>query len=294
MPTTGSISAMGYIALRTRDLNSSTKLAADVLGLRSIQNSAKKAYLAAADTHHELVYYASDTDGVDHIGLVAATRADLEAIREKVRRGGWAVLSEQPIEDHIDDGFAFVGPEGFTWHVYTGMALLDTRTGGIGPDRYGHINLKVHDSIAMKNFLIEVFDFRVSDQIGDDFAFFLRCNPEHHGIAVVKAPDEDPSMHHHAWQAQSIVDLGRLADRLGKSGSRLFWGPVRHGAGHNIAAYFVEPGAGLIELYTDMEMIYDKERDAIVWEFSDPGWLSQWDGLSPETMLSYGIPPVSR
>jgi catechol-2,3-dioxygenase len=294
MTTTGSISAMGYIALRTTDLAASTKLAADVFGLRSIDNTGAKSYLAASNTHHELVYMSSDTNGVDPIGLVAASADDLGAIREKVRRGGFMIVAEQPIENHIDHGFAFVGPAGFTWHIYTGMTVVDDRDGGIGPDRYGHINLKVKDSIAMTRFLIEVFDFRVSDRIGDDFAFFLRCNPEHHGIAVVKAPDEEPSMHHHAWQAQSIVDLGHLADRLNKTGSRLFWGPVRHGAGHNIAAYFVEPGAGLVELYTDMEMIYDKERDAIVWDFDDPGWLSQWDGLSPETMLSHGIPPIPR
>ncbi|MGY3555546.1 VOC family protein [Williamsia sp. R60] len=294
MTPTGSITAMGYIALRTTDLAASTKLAADVFGLKTVDNSSTKSYLAASNTHHELVYMSSDANGVDHIGLVAASVDDLMAIREKVRRGGWKIVAEQPIEEHIDQGFAFVGPMGFTWHIYTGMAILDQRDGGIGPDRYGHINLKVKDSIAMTKFLVEVFDFRVSDRIGEDFAFFLRCNPEHHGIAVVKAPDEEPSMHHHAWQAQSIVDLGHLADRLNKAGSRLFWGPVRHGAGHNIAAYFVEPGAGLVELYTDMEMIYDKERDAIIWDFDDPGWLSQWDGLSPETMLSYGIPPVQR
>jgi catechol-2,3-dioxygenase len=174
------------------------------------------------------------------------------------------------------------------------MNLSDRRDGGFGPDRYGHINLKVHDSKAMARFLVDVFGFMISDRIGDDFAFFLRCNPEHHGIAVVKSVENSPTMHHHAWQAGTLADLGRLADRLTASGNRLFWGPVRHGAGHNIAAYFVEPRIGLIELYTDMEMIYDPERDAVVWDLDDPGWLSQWDGLSPDTMLGYGVAPTPR
>ncbi len=294
MTAQGTISAMGYVALRTRDLRASTALATDILGLRSIENTGTKAYLAAADAHHEIVYVKSDTDGVDHIGLMAANVDEVRAIREKVLRGGWSIIAELPIEEHIEHGFAFVGPEGFTWHVYTGMTIADVRGGGFGPDRYGHINLKVHDSIAMVKFLIEVFGFMVSDRIGEDFAFFLRCNPEHHGIAVVKSTDNSPTMHHHAWQAGSVVDLGRVADRLARAGSRLFWGPVRHGAGHNIAAYFIEPRVGLIEVYTDMEMIYDPERDAVVWDLEDPGWLSQWDGLSPEGMLGYGVPPVRR
>lgn len=294
MTTMGSVCAMGYVALGSRDLAASTRVATDVLGLRSVENTATRAFLSAADTHHELVYVKSEAEGVDHIGLVAPDHDNLAAIREKVRRGGWRVIAEQPIEDHIEEGFAFVGPEGFTWHVYRGMSVWDARSGGIGPDRYGHVNIKVRDSVAMVAFLVDVFGFMVSDRIGDDFAFFLRCNPEHHGIAVVKAVDQEPSLHHHAWQAQSIAELGKLADRVKKSGSRLLWGPVRHGAGHNIAAYYIEPGAALVELYTDMEMIYDPCREALVWAFEDPGWLSQWETLSPDNMLTFGIPAIER
>ncbi len=144
----------------------------------------------------------------------------------------------------------------------------------------------------MSRFLAEVFDFKVSDRIGTDTAFFLRCNPEHHGIAVMKA--ESATLHHHAWLAQSIADLGRLGDRLARADRRLLWGPVRHGAGHNIAAYFVEPNGGVIELYTDMEQIYSPDRPPTLWDEEDRYWVNQWDGLLSPTLRSYGTAPFER
>lgn len=294
MPANGSISEMGYVALQTRMLKESVRNATDIYGLSAVDSTDKKTYLSAANTHHEIVYTKSDQDAVDHIGLVAPNRDELDAIREKVRRGGWKILAEQPIEDHIEAGFAFVGPDGFTWHVYLGMEKWDDRPGGFGPDRYGHVNLQTADTVGMRNFLVEIFDFRVSDQIGEDVAFFLRCNIDHHGIAIFKKAKGPGVLHHHAWQTQSIVDLGRLGDRLRKDGRKLLWGPVRHGAGHNIAAYAVEPCGAVIELYTDLEYIYDHDRAAYYWEEADPFWVNQWDGQVPRDIFNFGIPPVDR
>ncbi|MGY4711944.1 VOC family protein [Mycolicibacterium sp. CBM1] len=279
MASTGDIVAMGYIAIRTPDLAESVRSSTDIFGLEAVDVSNTKAYLSASRTHHELVFINDDASSLDHIGLVAADQNALAAIREKVAAGGWKIVSETPLEDHIDTGFSFVGPEGYTWHVYLGMSIYDNRAGGFGPDRYGHATFWVQDSIAMRDFVINTFGFVVSDQIGEDTAFFLRCNSEHHGIGIMKSPVPGLSgLHHHAWQTQSITDLGRLGDRLASAGDRLLWGPVRHGAGHNIAAYYREPSGGTVELYTDMEHIWDRNRGIVYWAEGDLRWINQWDG----------------
>lgn len=289
----GSIREMGYVALATRDLKASIKHAEDILGLTVTETKGNKAYLTARDTHHEVIYIESDVDGVDHFGLVAQNADELGAIHEKVVAAGYQVLANTPIEDYHDTGFAFVGPQGYTWHVYVGHQAVDLNRGSFGPDRYGHINIKTPDSIEMRDFLINIFNFRVSDQIGDDAAFFLRCNTDHHGIAIMKAPHV--KLHHYAFQTQSIADLGRLGDRLARAGSRLSWGPVRHGAGHNIAAYYLEPNGTVVELYTDLECIFDFERAAHVWREDDLYWLNQWDGtVPPEATFMAGAVPVKR
>jgi catechol-2,3-dioxygenase len=292
MTALGEVSAVGYVALRTRDLSASITHATDILGLRLTENDPSKAYFSARDTHHELVYTLSDTDGVDHFGLEVENRDELAAIREKVSRGGWKVISEQPIESAIDAGFAFVGPGEYTWHIYLSVSSHKLNSGGFGPDRFGHVTIKTPDSIAMRDFIISVLGFRLSEQIGQDSAFFLRCNNDHHGIAIMKAPDV--AMHHYAWQTQSILDIARLGDRLARSGSRLAWGPVRHGAGSNIAGYYLDPSGGVVELYADLEQIFDREREAVVWSEEDLYWINQWDGHVPWPLLEAGLRPTER
>jgi catechol 2,3-dioxygenase len=286
----GAITEMGYLAMRTREYDESLELATQVLGLRVTHDDGDRAYLSAADRHHELVYVKGDTDGIDHIGLVAENPESLEIIRLRLEAAGFPILTRSPLERAIGEGFAVQGPEGYVFHIYTGMSAFRHGPAAFGPDRYGHINIHPQDATAMKDFLVEFLGFKVSDVIGQDFAYFLRCNPDHHGIALIKGRG---SLHHHAWQTQSVADLGRLGDRLFALGRRLIWGPVRHGAGHNIAAYYVEPNGTVVELYTDLEQIYDLERPPIEWDADDRTWFNRWGVYNGEDFRSHGAFPVS-
>lgn len=287
------ISAMGYIAIRTTRLEEAVYDATTLLGLRVTRREPGAVYLAAADVHHEMVYLDSDVDAIDHLGYVAADEAALAEVRRRVDALGLPIVAETPLTPEIEQGFAFVGPEDFVIAVYLGMTA-NTRTEPThGPDRFGHINIHPRDVEAMKAFYVDVLDFRISDVIGDDFAYFLRCNPDHHGVALIAGRG---TLHHHAWQTQSVADLGRLGDRLDVVGRRLIWGPVRHGAGHNIAAYFVEAPGDVIELYTDLEQIYDDSRPPIVWKGDDRRWFNKWGVYNGEDFRSHGIPaaPLDR
>lgn len=287
------ISALGYVSLQTTDLGASVANATEVLGLREVDTRGKVAHLAAQDVPRELVYTQSDRNALDHVGLVATDEDAVAEVRARVDRAGYRIVSEQPLEETVASGFAFEGPEGFTWQIYAEPAQYSIKkTGGFGPDRFGHVNVQVLDTLATRDFLVDVLGFRVSDQIGTDAAFFLRCNNDHHGVAVFKSTR--PALHHHAWQTQGITDLGRLGDRLARRGARLAWGPVRHGAGDNIAVYYVEPTGAVIELYTDLELIQDRERPARVWAEDDLYWINQWDGQVPPDILDHGIPPIER
>ncbi|GLI26948.1 hypothetical protein ARHIZOSPH14_11900 [Agromyces rhizosphaerae] len=289
---TGAVSEIGYVSMRTRDLSASLSNAVEVFGLVETESDGAKAFVTAQDKHHELVYTKADEDALDHIGLVVPNGAELEAIRAKVDEARFAVVSEQPIEDHIEQGFAFVGPEGYTWQIYTEKLDYSMRKrGSLTADRLGHVNIKSGNAPAMRDFLSEIFDFRVSDAIGID-NFFMRCNNDHHGIAIFSS--SDLGLHHHAWQAGNIMDLARLGDRLARRGARLAWGPVRHGAGDNIAVYYVEPSGAVIEYYCDMETIRDPDRPARTFDPEDLYWINQWDGQVPAGILDYGVIPIDR
>ena len=292
MTTIGAVSEIGYVSMLTRDLTASVRNAVDVFGLHETDSDGRKAFLTAQDKHHELVYTQGDIDALDHVGLVVENDLELDAIRAKVDRGGYRIVSEQPIEDHIEQGFGFVGPEGYTWQIYTEKLDYSMRKRGtLAADRLGHVNIKSRDAVGMRDFFRDVFDFRVTDAIGID-NFFMRCNDDHHGVAIFSSADL--GLHHHAWQAGNIMDLARLGDRLARRGSRLAWGPVRHGAGDNIAVYYVEPNGAVIEYYCDMETIRDRDRPARHWDPEDLYWINQWDGQVPAGILDYGVTPVAR
>ena len=286
----GLISAMGHVSIQTTQLKESVFDATQLLGLRETERTSDAVYLAAADVHHELVYVESDVNGIDGFGLVAASGDALREIRRRVDAENFQILSEKPRGAGIEDGFSFIGPEGFVFEIYVGMQENQAAVQSFGPDRYGHFNFHPRDVGGMMRFLHRVLDFRLSDVIGDDFAYFMRCNPDHHGIALVRG---EGTLHHHAWQTQSIADLGKLGDRLNKVGRELIWGPVRHGAGHNIAAYFVETSGAVVELYTDLEQIYDDSRPPVVWG-EDENWYNMWSSYRPLDFRAFGLAPVDR
>lgn len=284
------ISQIGYIAMQTKDIEGTLAHARDILGLTETGRTGNAVFLSsAARKHHELVYLDSPEDALSHIGLVARDVAALHTVRRRIADGGYPIISEVPLHPGVSDGFAFVGPDNFVFEIYLDMDDSQFVPLSHAPDRFGHVNLHPTNLQKMKDFLVNTLDFMISDVIGDDFVYFLRCNPEHHGIALVKGRGW---LHHHAWQVQSIADLGKLGDRLHESGARLLMGPVRHGAGHNIAAYYVEPTGAVVELYSDLEHIYDDNRPPIVWPADDRQWATKWSIYDFTEFRSHGLFPA--
>jgi catechol-2,3-dioxygenase len=287
----GAISQMGYVAMHAKDIERSVQHAQDILGLTVTERNDRAVFLSsAARKHHELVYLDAPEDSVGHFGLVAAGAAGLATVRRRVRELGLQVISESPLHPGVADGFSFMGPEGYVFEVYVDMDAAELATPSHRPERYGHINIHPQDPTAFKNFLVEVFDFKVVDVIGTDFVYFLRCSTDHHGIALVKGPGW---LHHHAWQAQSIADLGKLGDRLWEAGSRLLMGPVRHGeSSRNIAAYYIEPGGSVVELYTDMRQIFDDEAATNYINGDGIDWATQWAPYDFTEFRAHGAFPA--
>lgn len=285
------VSEMGYVAFQSQDIECSIQHATEILGLSEVHRSGSSAILSSTGSGKELVYTDSTQNAVDRLGLVAPNNAAIAEIYKRVKAAGYQILGTEPFNDHADSGFVFVGPEGYIFDIYLRRQPDGVRVGGLGPDRFGHINLHPKNLQAMLAFFVDLLDFKVSDIIGDDFAYFLRCNPEHHGIALIKG---NGWLHHHAWQVQSVADLTRLADRLDNAGENLLMGPVRHGAGHNIAAYYVEPSGAVVELYADMEMIYDDERPPTIWSRDDRRWATRWSVYDFTEFRSHGIFPAKE
>jgi catechol 2,3-dioxygenase len=289
------ISAVGHVAIRTPEIDACVTQATQVMGLTESARAGDGVFLTAGLTHHALHYIEGDAAGADHIGLEASDTEALDIIRQRLIAADVPILSA-PDDAMFEDGFQFVAPGGFTFEVYTGMERdptavqaiqYATQTNpGVRPNRFGHVTLRVAETTPLAEFLQEILDFRISDAIAG--GYFLRCNVEHHGLGVMPGPGE---LHHHAWEVQSIADLGRIGDRVHEHGQYLLWGPVRHGVGNNIAAYFADPCGAVVEYYCDMQKIYNEGTfEPLVWT---DGWRTLWMQTTPPEFPTYGIPPAA-
>lgn len=287
------VSSIGHAALRVRDLDAALWTATELMGLREVERADGWVYLTHGSPHHSLQLREDDVDALDHLGLEAAGAAGLAEIRSRLRDGPESIISEGPIDRGVEDGICFEGPEGYVFEVYVGMGESQPPfiPRGVRPNRFGHFNVYLNEPQPMIEMLQRVLDFRISDYVGP--GAFLRCNVDHHGIGVGKA--DSARVHHCAWEVESIADLARLGDILDDHGRHLLWGPVRHGVGKNIAAYFVEESNLVVEYYCNMQHIYDDAGFVPGhWERDDPRFYSLWSRTDLEGFRDHGLGPVKR
>jgi catechol-2,3-dioxygenase len=289
------VSDIGHLAVRVRDVEAAVREATELIGLRVAQRDGDSVLLTHGIEHHSLRYIEAGVDAVDHVGFRAAGPEALSEIRDRVSRARLTVVSEDPLSPGVLDGFAFVAHDGFTYEVYSAMEQrpAPAAVGGVGPVRLGHVTFNVPDPAASRDVLLDLLDFRVTDVL-DGIGSFLRCNVDHHAVGMLNGTGV---LHHHAWEVQSIADLGRLGDLLEERGRSLVWGPVRHGAGRNIAAYYTDAAGAVVELYCDMERIYDEEGFVPrTWPTDDHRWYSLWAPLRPPAseFRQYGLGPAAH
>ena len=140
--------------------------------------------------------------------------------------------------------------------------------------KIGHVALYVADVKHSTEFYRDVLGFQVSDTYEDDMmpggAVFLRCNPDHHGIALFKATAQNPAgagLHHLAFEVPTLDDVIRARAHL-----RTHNVPVdfdgRRRAGVQIAVEFRDPDNHRLEIYWGIDQIAagEQARPASEWK----------------------------
>ena len=141
----------------------------------------------------------------------------------------------------------------------TGDDLRRALEGELAQRRYGaavRLETSADCPQAMVDFYARVLGFRLSDWIGDYFAF-MRCGVDHHTVNFVI--DEEQKLHHIAFEVKDVVTMHRACDFLAKNKIQLVWGPIRHIVGHNVAAYHRNPDEIRVELFAEMDLMKDEE-----------------------------------
>jgi catechol 2,3-dioxygenase-like lactoylglutathione lyase family enzyme len=126
--------------------------------------------------------------------------------------------------------------------------------------KLGHVVLNVTDLEAAVRFYTEVLGLRVSDRYPDSMVpggmVFLRCNPDHHGVALVGAAKrlDATSLNHFAFEVGSLEDVFRARGWLRERGVPIVF-EGRRRAGCQIAVEFRDPDGNNLEIYWGVDQI---------------------------------------
>jgi len=126
--------------------------------------------------------------------------------------------------------------------------------------KLGHVVLNVTDLERSVRFYTELLGLAISDRYPDSMVpggmVFMRCNADHHGVALVGgARQSDPSsLNHFAFEVASLDEVFRARAWLRKHGVPIVF-EGRRRAGCQIAVEFQDPDGNNLEIYWGIDQV---------------------------------------
>ena len=142
--------------------------------------------------------------------------------------------------------------------------------------KIGHVVLRTTNLQRSVEFYTRVLGFRISDTYPEQMMpggmVFMRCNTDHHGIALVggmAAASTGRELHHLAFEVTTLAEVFHARKRLRDAGVTItFQG--RRRAGVQIAVEFLDPDGHWLEIYWGLDQLGDDEaaRPASDWRWA--------------------------
>ena len=127
--------------------------------------------------------------------------------------------------------------------------------------KIGHVVLKVKDLERSVDFYTQILGFCVSDVYPENMMpgrmVFMRCNRDHHGVALVGGAPSNSSnleLHHMAFEVSTIDEVLKAREHLIKNNVQIqFEG--RRRAGAQVAVEFLDPDGHWLEIFWGLDQI---------------------------------------
>src|SRR5699024_1907620 len=192
------------------------------------------------------------------IGFQLGNDYSLNDIKKQLAKKGVTAHLKSDARPGLPELLELQDPDGFIIQLYTNMEIPAPhfKESGIVPNKLGHIALGSMNPEKSVEFYNGVLNFEYTDKIGDR-ANFITCNADHHVINLSNLGQlvGRPVMYHIAFELRDASHQYRSLDILAKNNIPTLWGPTRHTAGHNIAAYHHDPEGNLVEMFIDMDQL---------------------------------------
>ncbi|GAA0954827.1 VOC family protein [Actinocorallia libanotica] len=284
------ITHLRHVDLAVPDFDGQRDFYAGVWGLTEVASDTGLSFLAAVGSPEQyIVRLRKDAEKrLDLVAFGAQTPADVDALAQRLRTAGVTLVSEPGGLDTPGGGygFRFFDLDGRTIEVSADVAVRAHRKveeRESVPVRLSHVVLNSPDLAATRAWYEEHLDFALSDTLSSphmgDVMHFMRCNPQHHSLAIARGPHT--SLHHISFEMRGIDEYLRGSGRLIRSGAKLVWGPGRHLAGDNTFSYFLDPHGNTVEYTTELERLDEDTWHPSVHDFSQPEVTDQWGTANP-------------
>ena len=249
-----------------------------MLDFALVERTADEAFLSTTFEHHEIV--------IRHGGPTARSFAgyqlsdDLADAQRRLKDAGVIAELRSDIGPATPRVLVLAEPStGVPIHLYDRQSGRDTPSRStVRPTKLGHIAAFTPDLDGSQQFYQGLLGFRWSDTIGDYFVF-MRCNSDHHAANFMRST-EHSGMHHVAFEMRDMSHLQSMLDRLAAHGRHLTWGPARHGPGHNVFSYHLDPDGNTVELFCEIDRIVDESRgyfEPRPWHSDYPQYPKTWE-----------------
>ncbi|GAA3753829.1 VOC family protein [Salinactinospora qingdaonensis] len=284
------ITHLRHVALAVPDYDKQHQFFTSTWGLTEVANDSGISFLAAEGSPEQYIVRLrrSDEKRIDLVSFGAETPADVDALAARLIGAGVEIVREPgPIDTPGGGyGFRFFDIDGRTVEVSSDVAVRQHRKleeREAVPVRLSHVVLNSTDITRTQQWYEQHLDFALSDTLSSphmgEVMHFMRCNPQHHSLAIAKAPH--PSLHHISFEMRGIDEYMRGTGRLLRSGVRKIWGPGRHLAGDNTFSYFLDPHGNTMEYTTELELLDEDSWHPHVYDFSQPEVTDQWGTANP-------------
>lgn len=274
---------LGYVEVRSRDLERDTQFWCEVIGLVETERGDGKVYFKCWDEqdHHSIILKQDNRAGIERVAFKVEGPRDLEEYQKKLHDAG-VETAYVPGDVARGEALRFPIPSGHTVELYykmdkvgNGMPRINPFTpwpkemtwNRLSPPRLDHLSLPAADPPQTIGFFTDLLGFRVSERVVDDqgqmvAAWLFATANTTHNLSILKGPDT--KLHHVGFRADDWTEIRRAADILSMHDIEIEAGPTRHAITRGFTVYFFDPSGNRFEFFVD-GVRPDPDDEPITW-----------------------------